>query len=135
MSFDIFVARFHDAESIAFKRASFEEVFGKFVAEKQINFLRLRYPNQGGGAEVYINDAEEIRSVMFNHCGGDEFWEGVYQFAKKIEGVIWWPNIDHISAVANADVLRHLPARFVDQDAHPTVIANGRELVEAIGRS
>ena len=135
MSFDIFVARFQDAKPTQFKRACFEEVFGKFIVERETHFVRLRYPNQGGGAEVYIDDADDIESVMFNHCGGDEFWEGVYQFAKRIDGVIWWPNIEHISAVASADLLRHLPARFVDQDAHPTVIANGHELVEAIGRS
>jgi hypothetical protein len=133
MSFDIFVARFRDAKPSAFKRASFEKVFGKFIAEQRTDFVRLRYPN--GGAEVYVDDTDDIGSVMFNHCGGDAFWEGVYQFAKEIDGVIWWPNVDHISAIASADILQHLPAMFVDEEAHPTVIANGQELLDAIGRS
>ena len=135
MSLDFFVDCFANGQPKAFKRSAFDSIFGEYVVERTVGFSRLRYPDQAGGAEVYIDDADEIGCVMFNHCGGDLFWQGVYELVKAIDGVIWWANVDHISAVASVDVLKQLSAIFVDENANPAVIANGQELVEAIGRS
>ena len=134
MSFDIFIASYRDGQPRSFKRSVFEDIFGQFVSERGKHFLRLQYPGRGG-ADVYIDDTEDIGIVMFNHCGGEAFWDGVFQLAERIQGVVWWPNVEHISTVTSKDVLRHLPAKFTDDEAHPTVVSSGRDIVDAIGRS
>jgi hypothetical protein len=134
MSFDIFVQCFRNKEPATFKRAIFDEIFDSFVVDQRKHFLRVRYPD-GSGSDIYVDDDDNLESIMFNHCGGDAFFEALYLLAKRTKAVIFWPNVDHISVVTDAETLQHLPSKFVDEDGRPEVVSNGEAITDAIRRS
>jgi hypothetical protein len=135
MSFDIFVQKFRGAKPVSFQRSVFDEIFGQFIVDRQHHFLRLRYPDQGGGAEVYIHDGPELDSMMFNHCGGDMFFRDLYELMKRARAVVHWADLPPNCVIPDEAMMKELPQDFIKAVKTPSVVHNGREIVEAIGRS
>jgi hypothetical protein len=88
MSFDIFVQCFRDGEMAMFKRTVFEEIFGPFVVSREPKFGHVRFLD-GSVADIYLDDGDEQSSLMFNHCGGDAFFDALYQLTDRVKGVIY----------------------------------------------
>jgi hypothetical protein len=133
MSFDIFVQCFQNGKTSAFKRSVFDEIFGPHVIRRN-PVLKIAYAD-GGGAEIYIDDAAEIESIMFNHCGGDAFFEDLYELLKRARGVVYWSDLPPNCAIPDEEVMAELPDDFVKAVKGPSIVHNGKGIVEAIGRS
>jgi hypothetical protein len=134
MSFDIFVQCFRNGEMATFKRTVFEEIFGPFIVSREPKFARVQF-SDGGGAEIYLDDSDEQSSLMFNHCGGDAFFDALYQLTDRIKGVIHWPGEGPSSVVTDAAVLAHLPADFVEGVGPPALVHDRDGITDAIQAS
>lgn len=136
MSFDIFVQCFRNGEVATFKRAIVEEIFGPYAVARQADegIVRVKYPD-GGGADVYGDNQPELRSISFDHCGGDAFFDALYLLADRIEGVIYWPGVGPSSAITDAAVLEHLPADFIEGCGPPALVRDRDGITDAIQRS
>jgi hypothetical protein len=138
MSFDIFLQCFRDGEVATFDRAAFEQIFGAVAVSRrnEEGFVRMEFAD-GGGADIYIGDEDALDCVMFNHCGGDVFFDALYELADRIKGLIYWPGAAPIpsSVITEATTLRHIPEEFVKGCGPPIVVKNGEEITEAIVNS
>lgn len=137
MSFDIFIIKFKNKEVIPFKRAIFEDIFGRYVVQRGSfvpGFVRIVYPDQGG-ADIYIQDSDEIGSAMFNHCGGTQFFEDLYEFMRRAELALYWFDLPPCCAIPNEAMMADLSADFLETVHTPSVVHNGKEITEAFGRS
>ncbi len=134
MSFDIFLIKFENKEVIKFKRSIFEDIFGPYVAHRESGFMRLVYSDQGG-ADIFIQDGDEIGGAMFNHCGGEAFWQGLYELMARAGVAVFWADLPPCCAIPNEAMLEELSADFLDTVKTPSVVSSGHEIVEAIGRS
>jgi hypothetical protein len=136
MSFDIFIQCFRDGEIATFKREIVEEIFGPYAVKRGETggIERVRYPD-GGGGDVYYADDEDLNSMMFNHCGGDAFFDALLHFTDRIKGVIYWPGVGVCSVITDAAVLAHLPAGFIDGCGPPAFVHDRDGLTETIKRS
>lgn len=135
MSFDIFLQCFRDGGVAAFERAAFEKIFGPLAVERRNGkgFVRIKFSD--GGAEIYIDDDDELTCIMFNHCGGDIFFDALYRLADAIKGLVYWPGVAPSSVITEAATLRHIPEEFVEGCGPPIVVKNGEEITEAIRNS
>ena len=133
MSFDIFVQCFENGEPKAFKRSIFDDIFGPRVVRRK-PVLKIAYPDSGG-ADIYIADADEIESIMFNHCGGDAFFEDRYELLKRARAVVYWSDLPPNCAIPDKEVMAELSDDFIKSVKGPSVVHNGKGIVEAIGRS
>jgi hypothetical protein len=134
MSFDIFVQCFRNGGVATFKRAVVEEIFESFAVGYGRHRTCVRFPD-GSGANIYLADGDELDSIMFNHCGGDAFFDALYQLTDRIKGVIYWPGVGVSSAITDAAVLEHLPADFVEGCGPPAVAHDRDGITDAIRRS
>jgi hypothetical protein len=134
MSFDIFVIKFKNKEALRFKRASFEDIFGHHAIKREQGFMRIVYPDKGG-ADIYVQDGEEIGSVMFNHCGGEMFWQDLYEFMKRAELALYWFDLPPCCAIPSEAMMADLSFEFLESVHTPSVVHNGKEVTEAFGRS
>ena len=136
MSFDIFVQRFRDKEPATFKRSDFEDIFGAYVIRRESDpgFVEVKFPD-GSVADVYVSEQENVDSIMFNHCGGEAFFQALYQLADRIKGCIYWPDLGPSSVVTDATTPVHLSPDFAEALGPPIVVTNGVGILEAIQRS
>lgn len=133
MSFDIFVQCFRNGECATFKGAIFEEIFGCYAVSREHKFMRVRFPD-GSGADCYVDDGDDWDSVMFNHCGGDVFFDSLYRLADRIKGIVYWADLPPCCAVTDAATLSHVPADFLEGCGPAVVAKSGGEIIEAIQR-
>jgi|SRR5579864_324451 len=136
MSFDIFVQCFRDGEVATFKRTILEEIFGPYVTQRGSNreIERVDYPDRTGGAEIYGDREEDLKSVMFTHGGGDALYDAIYRLVERIEGVVYWPDLGPCCAVTDAATLPHLPRKFLESCGPAVVAKSGAEIIAAIQR-
>lgn len=135
MSFDIFLQRFENGEVGTFKRAVVEEIFGPYAVDgAPKGIMRVEYADRGG-ADVYIDDEEDLKGLMFNHCGGYTFFDALYQLTDRIKGVVYWPGIGPSSAITDAAVMQHLPADFLEACGPPALVHDRSGITDAIRRS
>ena len=131
MSFDIFLAHFQNGEVTSFKRDVFDELFDAFVVgRRDAGFMRVRFPD--GGADIYVDDTELLSGMMFNHCGGDEFFDALFELARRTSSVIFWPGIGRTSVIADPAVLSHLPADFIKSCGEPVLVHDRDGITDAI---
>jgi len=134
VSFDIFLQCFRNQELAGFDRAVFDEIFGPYIVERDETFVRLCYPDRGC-ADIYVRDTPTIDSMMINHFGGEMFFEGLYELAQRTGSLIHWPSEEDASVVTDRETWTHIPTVFTNEDAHPTLASNWRQMVDAIERS
>ena len=125
-----------NGEIATFKRAIVEEIFGPYAIRRGSGngIGRVKYPD-GSGAEIYGDNQEELDGVMFTHCGGDAFFDGLYQLADRIKGVIYWPGVGRASAITDMTVQEHLPAEFIEGCGPPVLVQDRDGITDAIQRS
>ena len=129
MSFDIFLQCFRNGEPACFKRTVFEEIFLRDAIDP--NELPSGVTYADGGAEIYVEDKEEIDGVSFDHCGGDTFFAALLELADRTGAVVFWPTEGRQIAVTNPDVVGHLPAELAALGP-AYIVKTGPELRDAI---
>ena len=131
MSFDIFLQCYRNGEPATFKRSVFNEIFETETDSRDPDFEQPRY-SDGSGGDIYV-DADDIQTIMFNHCGGDIFWAKLYELLYVTQSVIFWPEVKgNNSVIANTEALKHLPSVWVEDFGEVHIAHNGHELEAVI---
>ena|SRR5579863_3815512 len=132
MSFDIFLAHFENGEVRTFKREIFDRLFGAFtVGTPEPKFMRVRFPD-GGGADIYVENKSDLSGMMFNHCGGDAFYDALYELIRQTGSVVFWPGVGRTSVIADPAVVEHLPANFIESCGQPVLVRDKNGITDAI---
>jgi len=164
MSFDIFLQCYRKGKPATFKREIFDQIFlpycndpSKYASDPK--FMQVEYPDDGG-ADIYLGnlhddralllelgkdqeadalpsdlgDPHDIGHVMFNHCGGDMFFDAMYKLADQTRSVIFWPNAPSLVVATNEAVLTELEPDFPGID-NPRIVHSGADIVAAIQSS
>jgi hypothetical protein len=127
------------------------------------SFMQVEYPD-GGRADIHVSNLDEdvlqsasagkliapeeiddvleraqgdpnfIQHVGFTHCGGDAFFQGMYELASRTKSVIHWPDEDAIFVYTEDAVLKELPKEYFG-DARKQRVASGADIVRAIENS
>lgn len=136
MSFDIFLQSFRDREVATWSRSLVEEIFGRHIVSGDVaeSFFRVTFPD-GSGSDIYLGTGRDVDSMMFNHSGGDEFFDALWKLADRVQGLIFWPDIRPVFVITDAATLPHIPADFLAAGAPPSVVKSGAEIVTAIERT
>ena len=153
MSFDIFLQCMRNGNVATFNRSIFEELFGAYVVARRPGFMRVDFNHipetpspveesdnvcrivdltKIDGGEIYVDDSDEIDGGMFNHCGGDRFWQALYELARRTGSVIYWPAEGPASAVADEAIIGHMPADMIKVVGPVQIVGSGSELAEYI---
>jgi hypothetical protein len=134
LSFDIHLQCFRNGKPATFKRALFEEIFGRGAVNLSLPLTDVRYPD-GSGAQIYGADgADDISSLMFNHCGGATFYDRLYELAHRTRSAVLWPFGNPQSAVTDAKTIAGSPGLWEEPLGPAIVVTSGRELAEGIQR-
>jgi hypothetical protein len=133
MSSDIFLQCFRDREPATFERVVFEEIFGRGAVNPQFPLTDVAYPD-GSGGEIYGGEDDHIQGMMFNHCGGDAFFDRVYELLARTKSVFFWLGTGRQIAVADSAVIDHLPSGFDDMGP-AYIVSSGRELQKSMADS
>jgi hypothetical protein len=132
MAFDIFLACIRNGEPATFKRSVLEEIFGPH-AYGDPDFSNVTFPD-GSGSCIYVARDEDIEGMMFNHCGGDDFFQALYELADRTKSVIFWPDTRPSFAVTDEATLAHLPLDYKQKFGPAQLVHSGRELQAYIFR-
>ena len=133
MAFDIFLICIRNGEAASFKRSVLQEIFGP-AAHGDPDFSNVTFPD-GSGSCVYVTDADDIQHMMFNHCGGDDFFQALYELADRTKSVVCWPDTRPSSAITDQATWDHLPENFKEASLGPAqLVRSGRELEAYIFR-
>jgi hypothetical protein len=126
MSFDVFVDRFEAGRSIGACMDVFQRVLGPFETERDGSFRRLSF-GDGADADAYVRgDAH-----MFNHFGGTQFFDCLFEYIRQSRGVAYWPGEKCSAAIADHALFAELPSDMIEA-LHPVVVGSGAELRQAI---
>lgn len=79
-------------------------------------------------------DPNFIQHVGFSDCGGDAFFQGMYELASRTLSVIHWPDEESIFVYTDDSVLKELPQEYFG-DARRKRVGSGAEIVHAIENS
>jgi hypothetical protein len=133
MSFDIFFDCINNDGGKTFKRQLAQEILGRDAIKPADALLSsVAYPD-GSGSEVYCSKDEDLDGMMFNHSGGDTFFERLWELADRTGSMIFWPGDGVPVAVTRPELLQHLPKSEAGDEMEPQfVVRNGKELQEAI---
>src|SRR6266700_239908 len=129
VSFDVFVDTFKDGQSVGVRAEVFELAFGIHMAAKHAGCVRLSFAD-GGETDAYFDGAG---AVMFNHFGGNQFFECLFGFLQISSGVAYWPGEMGSAAVVEERILKELPADMMAA-LNPTVVRSGAQLMTIISR-
>jgi len=132
MSFDIFLSCMNNDGAQTFKRQVAQEVLGRGAVNEASALYNVEYPD-GSGSSVIGEEDEDIDGLMFNHSGGDTFFERLWELADRTGSIIFWPGEDTPVAVTRPDMLQHIPRDDEGRPMDPQfVVKNGKELQEVI---
>jgi hypothetical protein len=136
MSFDIFLQCFQDGQVATWQRSVVEEVFGGSVTDRDNDrhFMRVEFPD-GGGSDIYIDNADDMDGMMFNHSGGLGFFDALWELANRIIGCVYWPAVGPSMVITNAATLTHLPPDMLEACGPPVIAKSGADIIAAIERS
>ena len=135
MSFDIHLQCYRNGDFATFKRALVEEIFGRDAVDLRLPLTEVHYPDGSGGQIIGAYDEDDIRSLMFNHCGGATFYDRLYELAHRTRSVLIWPFGVPQSAVTDAKTIADSPGLWEEPLGPAIVVTSGRELAEGIQRS
>ena len=136
MSFDIFLQHFQNGEVATWQRSVVEEIFGRYVIdrEKANGFMRVEFPD-GSGSDIYTSKDDEVDCMMFNHSGGQGFFDALWELANRIHGCVCWPAVGPSLVITDASTLTHLPADMIEAVGPPLIVKSGSDIIAAIERS
>ncbi|HTW34409.1 MAG TPA: hypothetical protein VMD53_07320 [Rhizomicrobium sp.] len=133
MAFDIHLACLNNGETNTFKRALAQEILGRDSLDEEGALYYVVYKD-GGSSCVYCSENEDLQSMMFNHSGGDVFFERLWELADRTGSMIFWPGYDVTTAVTRPEMLEHVP-HHPETDPWAFVVRSGRELVKAMSQT
>jgi hypothetical protein len=155
MSFDIFLQCFQRGEPATFDRKIFDEIFLPYCTHPALyrsdpGDMTVEFPD-GSGGQIYpgseigdptddsmkahvASDQSKIQCVMFNHCGGTQFFQAMYELANRTSAVIFWPSVRPSTVVTKEAVLKELPDDF-PKLADAKIVRSGADIVKAIEES
>ena len=139
MSFDIFLVCFRNGDAAPFKREVFEAIFlphcdNVRAYKSDPSFMRVEY-RDGSGGDIYCGDERDIDNIMFNHCGGESFFNDMFDLADRTLSIIFWPDATPVYVYTNAAVLKELPKDFIEKGDRSRLVRSGFDIVEAIRSS
>ena len=125
MSFDLFMTCFRNGEVGFFPRAAAVSAFAPIATEREPGIWRF-VSNRG---TLYLEDQPEIAGLTVNRPpGGDEFWTAVVEVLRQTPSVLYWGPGGAV--VADASVVAHLPASFIESVGMPAVTTDIAEILE-----
>jgi len=133
MSFDIFLNAFSNREGASFDLATLKTAFGP-DATFEDDFSRVRFPD-GSGGDIYGADEPELNGLVFNHCGGDPFFEGLLRLARQINGLIFWPSEPPIAVAPSENSLAQVQPEFLEAFEEVKIASTVADLYALIERS
>ena len=132
MSFDIFLDCVNNNGTQTFKRQVAQEILGRGAVDEASALYQVEYPD-GSASSVIGEEDEDIDGLMFNHSGGDTFFERLWELADRTGSIIYWPGDDTPVAVTREEMLQHIPRDDEGHQMEPQfVVANGKELQQVI---
>ncbi len=132
MAFDIFIACMDNGKSGTFKRALAAEILGRDSVNTKDPLWEVEY-RDGSGSCVYCAETEDIDGMMFNHSGGDTFFQRLWELADSTGSMIFWPDSLRSIAVTRSAFVQYLDEDIPERERPPFVVSNGKELQYAIG--
>ena len=126
MSFDIFLQCYRNGETVTFKRELVEELFGPSSGNFDPHFMRSNFSDLDGG-DIYL-EGEDNQGLMFNHCGGDRFFQAMWELADRTQSIIFWPDRPPGLAITTPETLKHLPPDLLDGFRPAKIVRSGKEL-------
>lgn len=99
MSFDIFLACVRKGEEEPIPREVFDSIFAPHDTHPHLRasdpgYMVVEYPDGSGGC-IYCGgykDGKDASHMMFNHCGGEAFFNDMYELARRTRSIIFWPD-------------------------------------------
>lgn len=131
MSFEIWMSCWRDQECAILDRDEFERVFSGHVVVREPRFVRVRFPD-GGGGDIYMSDGERCSGFTVNRPGGNDLLDAMVMLAGRTGSVIYWLGKPPCMAVTDVAVVPHLPIDMVQRIGPPITVRNGADLMEAI---
>ena len=132
MSFDIFLHAFSNGEIASFRAQTLKEAFGP-DAEFGPDFCQVSFPDDSGG-DIYGADKPEISHLMFNHFGGDSFFAGLLELARRTNGLIYWPSTPLSAVTTSQEALTHVNREFLDA-FEITIVETVADFCIALGKA
>jgi hypothetical protein len=133
MSFDIFLNAFSNGETALFDHATLKVAFGP-EAIFDDDLSKVSFPD-GSGGDIYGTEDPEIANLMFNHCGGDAFFDGLLQLARQTNGIIFWPSEPPIAVAPSEEALIHVQPEFLEAFEQVKIADTAAELRALIENS
>lgn len=130
MSLDIFMQAYRSGEPTTFKRMVMDQVFGANLSINEDDFARVGFTD-GSGGQMFFSEGDDLHGVMFNHCGGEAFWNALFDLLKRTGSVLFWPGGGGY-LVADMAVVAHLPRGMVAESDTVTLVTSGTEIFKAI---
>lgn len=115
----------------AFKRAPAQEIFARDALQPEHALSCVEYPDGSGGC-IYIGNEEDIAGMMFNHCGGETFFDRVWELEDRTDSHFFWPGFEQNYAVRRPERAEGVEKWSEGNFLNPQVARNGLELVYAI---
>jgi len=131
MAFDIFLSCMKNGQTSTFKRSLAQEILGRGAVDQAGALFQVEYAD-GSGSSVYCDEGEDLDGAMFNHSGGDTFFERLWELADRTHSIIVWPGYGIPVAITRSEMLPHLWMKPEEMEPPPFVVLNGKELQEAI---
>jgi hypothetical protein len=91
MGIDVFVACYRNGEMASFPRRIVEEIFGKYINNKEDDCWSSNFPD-GGGCNVFIDADPEIESFSVDHpASSPELWDCLFEVLRQTGCFLFWP--------------------------------------------
>ena len=132
MSFDVHLICVRDGKGATFPRELFEEIMGRGAIDPDFPLWAVTYAD--GGSQIIGADEENLDGAMFNHFGGDTFFDRLWELADRTNSFFWWPNTHRSVAITRRDIISHIPDGALDGLGEPYFVQTGKELENAIYR-
>jgi hypothetical protein len=87
---------------------------------------------------IVAESKEEERGMshmMFNHCGGDAFFQAMYTLADRTNSMINWPNVPAIFVFPSEEARKHVMDGIIEEGDRVLIVRSGAEIIDAIASS
>jgi hypothetical protein len=135
MSFEAFVLIYKNGEPACVSRRQVYEAFGSFIKEGGAFDWHLYY-GEADNCDVMLKSHDGDKSLLrgftvLRPCGDLRFWDSMAAILKMGNIVLFFPASCR-PLVAHAGVAQHLPADMVETLGEPKLVANGKQILDAL---
>lgn len=130
MSNDIFLICARKDGPATFKRALAEEIMNRGAINPRLPLTDITYSD--GGAEVSIEEDEDIDGGGFGRFGGRTFYDRLWELADRTGSYLVWPDFPPCLAVTRPEFVAYIDEDTVEAHGPPYVVKSGKELEYAI---